>query len=99
VGSEAIAFSSGVVRPGDYFFDIGTAGATALVLQTLLLPPALGAAAPVSPFAKAPHVPWSPAIISPSDSAGSPATVHLQPALAGISRLTRGTEDMCSEKT
>jgi RNA 3'-terminal phosphate cyclase len=25
------------VRPGDYFFDIGTAGATSLVLQTLLL--------------------------------------------------------------
>jgi RNA 3'-terminal phosphate cyclase len=41
VGSEAIAFAPGLVRPGDYFFDIGTAGATSLVLQTLLLPLAL----------------------------------------------------------
>jgi RNA 3'-terminal phosphate cyclase len=41
VGSEAIAFAPGPVRPGEYSFDIGTAGATSLVLQTLLLPLAL----------------------------------------------------------
>jgi RNA 3'-terminal phosphate cyclase (ATP) len=44
VGSEAIELAPGPVRPGDYFFDIGTAGATALVLQTLLLPLALALA-------------------------------------------------------
>ena len=38
VGSQEIAFAPGPVRPGDYCFDVGTAGATSLVLQTLLLP-------------------------------------------------------------
>ena len=41
VSSEEIAFAPGQVRPGDYFFDIGTVGATSLVLQTLLLTLAL----------------------------------------------------------
>ena len=41
VGSTEIRFRPGPVQPGDYLFDIGTAGATALVLQTLLLPLAL----------------------------------------------------------
>ena len=36
VGSDEIAFAPGPVQPGDYFFDIGTAGATSLVLQTLV---------------------------------------------------------------
>ncbi len=33
IGSEEIAFAPGPARPGDYFFDIGTAGATSLVLR------------------------------------------------------------------
>jgi RNA 3'-terminal phosphate cyclase (ATP) len=37
VGSEEIELAPRPVRSGDYFFDIGTAGATSLVLQTLLL--------------------------------------------------------------
>ena len=37
VGSQEIAFAPGPVRPGDYFFDVGTAGATSPVLQTLHL--------------------------------------------------------------
>jgi RNA 3'-terminal phosphate cyclase (ATP) len=32
VGSEEIAFAPEPVQTGDYFFDIGTAGATSLVL-------------------------------------------------------------------
>jgi len=62
VGSEEIEFAPGPVRPGDYFFDIGTAGATSLVLQTLLLPLALALAPDTSSVTirGGTHVPWSP---------------------------------------
>ncbi len=36
VGSTDISFSPGETRGGDFFFDIGTAGSTSLVLQTLI---------------------------------------------------------------
>src|SRR5512139_3189870 len=36
VGSQQMTFSPGSVQPGRYHFDIGTAGATSLVLQTVL---------------------------------------------------------------
>jgi RNA 3'-terminal phosphate cyclase (ATP) len=36
VGSREIVFVPGEVRPGEYRFDIGTAGSTTLILQTLL---------------------------------------------------------------
>ncbi len=39
--STALTFAPGDVRAGDYRFDIGTAGATSLVLQTIFLPLAL----------------------------------------------------------
>jgi RNA 3'-terminal phosphate cyclase (ATP) len=45
-GSTELTFEPGKVVPGSYRFDIGTAGATGLVLHTLYLPLALGAAAP-----------------------------------------------------
>ncbi len=35
-GSEELVFSPGEVKGGDFFFDIGTAGSTTLVLQALL---------------------------------------------------------------
>lgn len=38
VGSDAFEFVPGAVTPGEYEFDIGTAGSTTLVLQTILLP-------------------------------------------------------------
>ena len=38
VGSQYFSFEPGEVAPGDYRFDIGTAGSTTLVLQTLLPP-------------------------------------------------------------
>jgi RNA 3'-terminal phosphate cyclase (ATP) len=60
VGSEEIEFAPGSVRPGDYFFDIGTAGATSLVLQTLLLPLALAPKASSVIIRGGTHVPWSP---------------------------------------
>jgi RNA 3'-terminal phosphate cyclase (ATP) len=37
-GSQEFTFSPGRVSPGDYTFDIGTAGSTTLLLQTLLPP-------------------------------------------------------------
>jgi RNA 3'-terminal phosphate cyclase (ATP) len=40
-GSSDLVFEPGPVRPGKYRFDIGTAGATGLVLHTLYLPLAL----------------------------------------------------------
>jgi RNA 3'-terminal phosphate cyclase (ATP) len=38
LGSETLTFEPGEVRPGEYHFDIGTAGSTGLVLQTVLVP-------------------------------------------------------------
>jgi RNA 3'-terminal phosphate cyclase (ATP) len=45
-GSTDLVFEPGQVRPGKYRFDIGTAGATGLVLHTLYLPLMLGTDAP-----------------------------------------------------
>lgn len=41
LGSNRIVFRPGSVIPGDYHFAVGTAGSTALVLQTVLVPLAL----------------------------------------------------------
>ena len=41
LGSNRIAFTPGRVTPGEYRFAVGTAGSTALVLQTVLIPLAL----------------------------------------------------------
>ena len=60
VGSQRITFASGPVIPGEYHFDIGTAGATALVLQTLLLPLAMGQGPSRLSITGGTHVPWSP---------------------------------------
>jgi RNA 3'-terminal phosphate cyclase (ATP) len=38
VGSSRLTFSPGKLQPGDYHFDIGTAGSTTLVTQTVLPP-------------------------------------------------------------
>lgn len=60
VGSGQISFAPGPVVPGDYHFDIGTAGATSLVLQTLLLPLAVARGASRLSISGGTHVPWSP---------------------------------------
>jgi len=36
IGSRRLSFTPGPVRPGTYRFDVGTAGSTSLVLQTIL---------------------------------------------------------------
>jgi RNA 3'-terminal phosphate cyclase (ATP) len=46
VGSTDLTFEPGAVTAGSYRFDIGTAGSTGLVLQTLTLPLALRGGAP-----------------------------------------------------
>lgn len=38
LGSQELTFEPGAVRPGDYHFNVGTAGSCALVLQTILPP-------------------------------------------------------------
>jgi RNA 3'-terminal phosphate cyclase (ATP) len=45
-GSTDLVFEPGEVAPGNYRFDIGTAGSTGLVLHTVYLPLALRAAGP-----------------------------------------------------
>src|SRR5438874_1451238 len=45
-GSTDLVFEPGEVRPGKYRFDIGTAGATGLVLHTLYLPLMVGSSGP-----------------------------------------------------
>lgn len=47
VGSREVSFEPGPVRPGDYRFDIGTAGSATLILQTLL-PALLHASGPTT---------------------------------------------------
>ncbi|MDT8388104.1 MAG: RNA 3'-terminal phosphate cyclase [Thiogranum sp.] len=60
IGSQTVHFAPGPVTPGEYHFDIGTAGATSLVLQTLLLPLALAPAASYLTVTGGTHVPLSP---------------------------------------
>lgn len=60
VGSERLIFTPGVVQPGHYHFDIGTAGATTLVVQTVLLPLAMAQGPSQLTITGGTHVPWSP---------------------------------------
>jgi len=58
--SQEIVFYPGDVRPGKYRFDIGTAGSTSLLLQTILLPLSKAADASVVTVTGGTHVPFSP---------------------------------------
>lgn len=60
IGSQTIHFHPGPVQPGEYDVDVGTAGATSLVLQTLHLPLALAAGPSVVRIHGGTHVPCSP---------------------------------------
>lgn len=60
LGSRELYFAPGPVMSGNYHFDIGTAGATSLVLQTLLLPLALARSPSRITISGGTHVPWSP---------------------------------------
>jgi len=60
LGSTEIAFVPGKVVPGPYTFEIGTAGATSLVLHTLYLPLALAGGPSELTIRGGTHVAWSP---------------------------------------
>ncbi len=60
IGSVELRFQPTQVVPGRYQFDIGTAGATSLVLQTVYLPLALLAAPSSVRITGGTHVPLSP---------------------------------------
>lgn len=60
-GSETLTFEpGGPVRPGNYEWEIGTAGATTLVMQTVLLPLALVSGTSTIQIHGGTHVPNSP---------------------------------------
>ncbi len=88
VGSREIRFEPGPVRPGEYLFDIGTAGATSLVLQTILLPQALaGKASSVRTSAVTWHLltnaevirMFLPVEIQVDGALAGPATIQVRP--------------------
>ncbi len=62
IGSMTLTFEPGRPQAGEYHFDVGTAGATSLILQTLLLPLAFAGGESVVHLTGGTHVPWSPPI-------------------------------------
>ncbi len=60
MGSEAITFIPKKVLPGNYEFDIGTAGSVTLLLQALLLPLSFSEATSHLVLTGGTHVEWSP---------------------------------------
>ncbi|HWP31457.1 MAG TPA: RNA 3'-terminal phosphate cyclase [Fimbriimonadales bacterium] len=60
IGSMHLIFEPREVRPGEYVFDIGTAGASSLVLQTIFFPLAFAKEPSKVSIIGGTHVPWSP---------------------------------------
>jgi len=60
LGSRELCFEPTRVRGGDYRFAIGTAGSTALVLQTVFLPLCAAPMTSEVEIEGGTHVPWSP---------------------------------------
>jgi RNA 3'-terminal phosphate cyclase (ATP) len=60
LGATELTFHPDRVRPGNYRFAIGTAGAVTLVLQTVFLPLALAGGRSTLVIEGGTHVPWSP---------------------------------------
>jgi len=61
LGSQSLYFKPSPIRPGEYRFDIGTAGATTLVLQTIFLPLCFADGVSHVTITGGTHVSWSPA--------------------------------------
>jgi RNA 3'-terminal phosphate cyclase (ATP) len=59
-GSTSLVFVPAAIRPGHYRFEIGTAGSTSLVLQTVLLPLAFARSPSTLEITGGTHVAWSP---------------------------------------
>ena len=62
LGAGRLVFTPNEIMPGRYSFDIRTAGSVSLVLQTLLIPLALGREISYITISGGTHVPWSPSI-------------------------------------
>jgi RNA 3'-terminal phosphate cyclase (ATP) len=60
LGSDTLQFEPQKIHAGSYSFDIGTAGSTSLVLQTILLPLAFARRPSTVVLTGGTHVPWSP---------------------------------------
>lgn len=60
LGSQDLLFEPGRIVAGDFRFDVGTAGSTSLILQTLLPPLARAGAASRVEIRGGTHVRWSP---------------------------------------
>jgi RNA 3'-terminal phosphate cyclase (ATP) len=60
LSSTSLSFRPDAIHPGRYSLDVGTAGATSLVLQTIFLPLALAGAASSITITGGTHVNWSP---------------------------------------
>ena len=60
LGSTSLEFSPGDIRSGRYQFDIGTAGAASLVLQTIAIPLSFAGSASSVIITGGTHVLWSP---------------------------------------
>jgi RNA 3'-phosphate cyclase len=60
INSRELFFEPGEVRPGSYQFDIGTAGSTSLVLQTIYLPLSMARETSHLEIIGGTHVPHSP---------------------------------------
>lgn len=59
-GSQTLCFEPEGLAGGDYAFDIGTAGSTSLLLQTVYLPLSLAEGPSRLQLVGGTHVPWSP---------------------------------------
>lgn len=61
-GSSSLDFAPGPVRHGEYHFDIGSAGSTTLVFQTILLPLLQADGPSHVRFTGGTHNPWAPSL-------------------------------------
>jgi len=59
-GSKTLTYLPGRIRAGRYFFELSTAGAVSLVLQTVLAPLAFASEGSSITLSGGTHVPWSP---------------------------------------
>jgi RNA 3'-terminal phosphate cyclase (ATP) len=60
IGSQSINFFPGAIKSGKYHFDIGTAGSTSLVFQSILLPLSQADMPSTITISGGTHVAWSP---------------------------------------
>ncbi len=60
IDAREVVFHPGAIQSGKFHFDIGTAGSTSLVLQTILLPLSRAVEPSTVTIKGGTHVPWSP---------------------------------------